>query len=455
MTNNELWKSVLREIEMEISKANFVTWFKNTNISTKQDGKILVAVPNAFTKEWMEYKYNKTILKSLLNHDKEIRSVNYVIAPGILSQIQQKTVAPQQTNTVQATETQMEFKEFQVDKETGLNPRYAFNTFIVGSFNEMANAAGLAVTKNVGKLYNPLMIYGGVGLGKTHLIQSIGNAIRQNNPAMKVKYLTSEKYTSEFVSALQNNEVTSFKNKYRRYDVLIVDDVQFFSAKGKVQEEFFHTFNALYDEEKQIILSADRPPKSISDLEERLRSRFEGGMIADISAPEYESRLAILRTKAENKKYVPPVEVLEYIAATIQSNIRELEGALNAVIAKEGFIGRPLSIDEVKEVLSKNSKPKKLITAAQIIKTVADFYNIDERSLFEKTRKKEIVRPRQVAMYLLREDFNGSYPYIGQKFGGRDHTTAIHSYEKISKDLKKSELLTEEVKKIREILYTI
>jgi chromosomal replication initiator protein len=454
MTHEELWKNVLGEIEVEVSKANFVTWFKNTCISELQEGKVMVAVPNAFTKEWLEYKYNKLVLKSLLNHNKDIRGVDFVISPGILSPTA-KGAAPRDTKPILPSEVQPEFREFQVDKETGLSPRYVFDSFIVGSFNELAHAASIAVTKNLGHLYNPLFVYGGVGLGKTHLIQSVGNSVHNEHPGMKVKYVTSEKFTSELVSSLQNNEMPLFKAKYRKFDVLIIDDIQFLAGKARAQEEFFYTFNSLYEDGKQIILSADRPPKSIGDLEERLRSRFEGGMMVDVSEPEYESRLAILKTKAEVKRYIPPAEILEYIAATVQSNIRELEGALNAVIGKESFINRPLSLDEVKEILSKNARPKKLVTAAQIIKTVADFYSVDEKSLFEKTRKKEIVRPRQVAMYLLREDFNGSYPYIGQKFGGRDHTTAIHSYEKIARDIKKDDVLSEEIKKIRDNLYTV
>jgi len=252
---------------------------------------------------------------------------------------------------------------------------------------------------------------------------------------------------------MQNGEMPAFKEKYRKYDVLILDDIQFISGKARTQEEFFHTFNTLYEDNKQIILSADRPPKSMKELEERLRSRFEGGIMTDILEPEYESRLAILKAKAEVKSYHPSIEIIEYIASNIKSNIRELEGSLNSIIAKEQLMERSLNLDEVKEILNKNTKPKKLLTAAQIIKTVAEFYNIQEKSLFEKTSKKEIVKPRQVAMYLLREDFNGSYPYIGQKFGGRDHTTAIHSYEKISQDLKKDERLSEEIKTIRNSLY--
>ncbi|MEK7122045.1 MAG: chromosomal replication initiator protein DnaA [Patescibacteria group bacterium] len=451
MTNEELWKAVLNEVELEVSRANFVTWFKNTDIAEYKEGVAVVNVPNTFIKEWLEEKYQKLILKSLRNYSHEIRNVSYQIAAPAGDHLK-ANYTPLKPK-IMPPETQLEFKEFQNNHETNLNPRYTFDSFIIGTFNELAHAASVAVTKNIGTLYNPLFIYGGVGLGKTHLIQATGNEIKKNNPSVKIKYLTSEKFTSEVVDAIQKNEMPAFKTKYRGYDVLIIDDVQFFSRTIQGQEQLFHTFNALYDNNKQIILSADRPPRSIGDIEERLRSRFEGGIMTDIAEPEYESRLAILKTKSIAKNYRLSDEILEYIASNVKQNIRELEGALTLIIAKEKLTGRPLNLDQTREILNKNAQPKKILTAAQIIKTVAVYYNIEERNLFQKTRKKEVVKPRQVAMYLLREDFNGSYPYIGQKFGGRDHTTAIHSCEKIIKDLKKDERLTEEIKKIREILY--
>lgn len=454
MTNEELWKASLNEIELEVSRANFVTWFKNTNIAECKEGVITINVPNTFIKEWLEDKYQKLIIKSLRNYSREVRSISYNIAAPANIHFNVSRPPLKKQKPAPPSETQLEFKEFQDNNETGLNSRYTFDSFIVGTFNELAHAASIAVTKNIGTLYNPLFIYGGVGLGKTHLIQAAGNEIKKNNPTSKVKYVTSEKFTSEVVDAIQKNEMAAFKIKYREYDVLIIDDVQFFSRTVQGQEQLFHTFNALYNNNKQIILSADRPPRSIGDIEERLRSRFEGGIMTDVSEPEYESRLAILKAKSAAKNHYPAKEILEYVASNIKNNIRELEGALTLVIAKEKLTGRPLNLNQVGEILNKNTRPKKLLTAAQIIKTVAASYNVEEKSLFEKTRKKEVVRPRQVAMYLLREDFNGSYPYIGQKFGGRDHTTAIHSCEKIIEDLKKDERLVEEIKKIREALYT-
>ena len=447
MTNEELWQAALAELETLVSKANFVTWFQNTSIASRQNGSVVLHVPNAFAKEWLEYKYNKFILKALRSLAPDTRGIEYIIAsqlqPLLQKQRRERGYLPQ--------EEQLEFRELLVDKETNLNPRYTFESFIVGSFNELAHAAALAVTKNLGGSYNPLFIYGGGGLGKTHLLQAIGNTVKKSNPRLKVQYISSERFTSELVSAMQNNEAHFFKEKYRSHNLLIIDDIQFIAGKTKTQEEFFHTFNALYEAGHQIVFSSDKPPSAIPDLEERLRSRFSGGMVTDISQPEYESRLAILQNKAQGKEPQVNQEVLEYIASNVQKNIRELEGAFNAALAKSKLLGRMLEIAEVKEILSKSAQPKRIVTANQIIKAVAEFYEVNEKILFEKTRKKEIVKPRQVAMYLLREDFNGSYPFIGQRFGGRDHTTAIHAFEKISQELKKNNQFTEEVKRIREL----
>src|SRR3989338_6702958 len=447
MTNEELWQAALNELELAVSKANFITWFQNTSVADRQDGVVVLKVPNAFAKEWLEYKYHKFILKSLRGLVPEIRNVEYVISSEIPPLLQRR----RRERGLSPQEEQLEFKELLVDRETNLNPRYTFDSFIVGPFNELAHAASVAVSKNLGQAYNPLFLYGGVGLGKTHLLQAIGNEIKKGNPRLKVLYTTSERFTSELVSSMQSNEASIFKDKYRSFDLLILDDVQFIAGKVKTQEELFHIFNSLYEMSKQIVISSDNPPHAINDLEERLKSRFAGGMVADIGAPEYESRLAILRSKSAGKENYINQEILEFIASTVQKNIRELEGALNAVVAKSKLSDKILSIPEVKEMLDKNTQPKRIVTANQIIKCVADFYDVTEGILFEKTRKKEIVRPRQIAMYLLHEDFNGSYPYIGQRFGGRAHTTAIHAFDKISKEVKKNGQLAEEMKRIREL----
>ena len=455
MTNEELWQIVLNEAELSISRANFITWFKHTFISCNDQGVITVSVPNGFTKEWLENKYHKLIMRAIRTNSPEVRSVEYIISTAPSQEAARtSTLTPPNLQTPVPAEEQMEFKELQIDKNTNLNPRYVFDTFIVGSFNELAYAAAQSVVKNIASLYNPLFIYGGVGLGKTHLLQATGNAIRQQNPSLKVYYTPSERFTNELVAAIQNHEPQRFKDRYRQFDVLIIDDIQFIAGKARTQEEFFHTFNTLYENNKQIIFSSDRPPKAIADLEERLRSRFEAGLIADVSQPDYETRLAILKTKLANKKEELPQEILEYIASVVEKNIRELEGALNIINAHARVTGVMPKIEEAKDLLLQiASRQKRVITAANIIKEVCVFYDINERQLFERSRRREVVKPRQIAMYLLREDFHGSFPYIGQKFGGRDHTTAIHAFEKIEKDIKDNQQFADEVQLLRERIY--
>ncbi|TSC80313.1 MAG: chromosomal replication initiator protein DnaA [Parcubacteria group bacterium Gr01-1014_29] len=450
MTNEELWQIVLNEVELAVSRANFITWFKNTSINRTAPGVATICVPNGFTKEWLENKYHKLIMRAIRTNCPEIRSVDYVISTLPQPFIVEKQKEPESV----FPEEQLEFQEFSIDTETNLNPRYVFDTFIVGSFNELAYAAAQSVVKNIASLYNPLFIYGGVGLGKTHLLQAIGNAIKQSNTNLQVHYATSERFTNDLIAAIQSHEPQRFKDRYRRFDVLIIDDIQFIAGKTRTQEEFFHTFNTLYENNKQVIFSSDRPPKSIPDLEERLRSRFEAGLIADISQPDYETRLAILQTKLASKKHEFPVEILEYIASVVEKNIRELEGALNIVSARAHILHKMPDMEEVKTLIAQIiSKPKWIITASKIIKEVCLFYDINERHLFERSRRREIVKPRQIAMYLLREDFRGSFPYIGQKFGGRDHTTAIHAYEKIAKNIKVDKKLMDEILLLRDRIY--
>jgi chromosomal replication initiator protein len=451
MTHEELWQSVLGQIEFEVSRANFATWFKHTSIHGVDEGVATIAVPNAFAKEWLEKKFHKQIIKSLRSSSPEIRNASYVVHSGSSPQAIIKKKVPE----AQIIDEQLDFKEFSVDRETNLNPKYTFESFIIGTFNEFAHAAALSLTQNLGALYNPFFVYGGVGLGKTHLLHAIGNQVKKDHPDYKVLYLTSERFVSELIAVIQNREpIHAFKDKYRNVDLLIIDDVQFIAGKAKSEEEFFHTFNSLYERGKQIVFSSDKPPQAIQNLEERLRSRFEAGLTADISEPEYEARLAILKTKAEAKEYSPPQEVLEYISSLIQKNIRELEGALNLVIAKSKLKGRPLTLEEAKVSLEQiKMRSKKVVTVSQIIKVVSEFYDLGESGLFERSRRREIVKPRQIAMYLLREDYHGSYPFIGQKLGGRDHTTALHAYEKISGELKQDLQLVEQVKLIRAKLY--
>ena len=344
---------------------------------------------------------------------------------------------------------ELPLSDLYINKEDNLNPKYSFESFIIGSFNELAYTASQAVIEKLGMIYNPLFIYGGTGLGKTHLIQAIGNTIKNKYPDKKAHYLTSEKFSMDYINSLQNNKIQLFKEKYRRYDILIMDDIQFLSRKEKTQEELFHLFNALYDNNKQIIFSSDKHPSYIPELEDRLRSRFAAGMIVDIGLPEYESRLAIIKSKASQSGFFPEDAVFEYLASIIQGNIRELEGVLNSIVCQAQLKSRNLSLSEVKSLIKNNIKPKKNASVKDIIKSIAEFYNIEEKVIYEKTRRKEVVKPRQVAMYILREDFNISYPSIGEKLGGRDHTTVIHSCEKIKNDIKTNNSLLQEIEELR------
>jgi len=449
MTPEELWQAVLAQIQLNISQANFATWFKNTMIISQNEGQLIVSTPNSFAKEWLENKYGKIIFKILHNLDENIKEVKYIIGKPNLKLLK---ITPSHVSEI---EQQISFQEFKINKETNLNPRYAFENFIVGPFNELAQAASWAISKNPGLVYNPLFIYGGVGLGKTHLLQAIGNEIIKNFSQKKIKYIPAEKFTSEVVSSIKNQEIESFKLNYRMIDVLILDDVQFLAGKEKTQEEFFHIFNVLYEKNKQIILSSDRPPKAIPALAERLRSRFEGGMITDISYPDYETRLAILKTKSQERKIDLSDEVLNYIASNIQRNIRELEGALNRLIIYQK-INNQIPDLEISKNLLKNLilLPKKMINSKKIIQSVIDFYDLKEKEFLSSSRKKEIVKPRHIAMFLLREELKSSFPFIGRIFGGRDHTTSIHAYKKINQEIKKNESLNEEINLIRERIYS-
>ena len=396
MNNIELWQSVLAQMQLFISKANFATWFQNTEITSKENGKIVISVPNAFSKEWLNNKYYKLILKTMHDIDNTIKELEFKINPQPSKNFETKEKLESDINI-----EQLKFDEFKINKETNLNPRYTFENFVVGGFNELAHAAALAVSENPGHTYNPLFIYGGVGLGKTHLMQSIGNKIASNNKKNKVKYIPSEKLVSNIVSAIRSNSMESFKASFTPIDVLIIDDIQFISGKNKSQEEFFHVFNSLYEKNKQIILSSDRPPNAISELEERLKSRFGGGMTIDVSLPDYETRLVILKTKLQEKNMELPEDILEYIASNVKKNIRDLEGALNSLLIYHKINNNVLNLEVAKKLLRGFVfSPFDVANYKKIIETVAKFYNLDEKNLFDQTRRKEIVRPRQIAMFL-------------------------------------------------------
>ncbi|MFH1461178.1 MAG: chromosomal replication initiator protein DnaA [Patescibacteria group bacterium] len=450
MNLKELWQVTLGEIELNISKANFITWFRDTKILSKKDGLITVGVPNGFTKEWLNNKYNKLLLKILRNNSPDIKEIKFFIGgEAILAKAKTK-----EKSVPRFLGDQLNFQEFSPDKETNLNPKYNFDNFVIGSFNELAQAAGRAVIKQPGNIYNPLFIYGGVGLGKTHLLQAIGNELSKKHPSKKTLYLSSEKYTSELVDAISKRGMDTFKKKYQKIDTLIIDDIQFIAGKEKTQEEFFHTFNSLYQKNKQIIISSDKPPKAIPTLEERLCSRFEGGMIADISYPDLETRMAILKSKIEEKKFRISEEVLNYIASHVQKNIRELEGALNRVVAFCQLNNTIPTLKNTPKILSQIiNAPKRMTNLKKIIRVVSDFYDISINDLFNRSRKRELVRPRQITMYLIRKELNGSYPFIGEKLGGRDHTTVMYACQKINKEMENNDSLQHEISLIKEQLH--
>ncbi len=454
MDNNELWQSVLAQMQLNISKANFATWFQNTKIISKEDEKVVISVPNAFSKEWLCNKYYKLILKTIFDQDNTIKGLDFIINPRTQEKIETKEEKEIIENDKIET-GQLKFDEFKVNKETNLNPKYTFENFVVGGFNELAYAASLAVSENIGNTYNPLFIYGGVGLGKTHLIQAIGNKISDNPKKKKVKYISSEKFVSSIVQGIRNHNIDAFKASLSSIDVLIIDDIQFLAGKDKTQEEFFHTFNSLYEKNKQIILSSDKPPNAIAELEERLRSRFEGGMIIDISLPDYETRLAILKTKLQDKNVNLPEDVLEYVASNVKKNVRELEGALNTLLISYKTSGTIPNLETAKKLLRNFVfSPFNVASFKKIIETVAKFYNLEEKSIYSPTRRKEIVKPRQIAMFLLREELKYSFPAIARKFGGKDHTTVIYAYKKIQKENEQNSKLTEELSLIKQRVYS-
>ena len=448
MNNKQLWDSVLLEVELGLSKANFTTWFKDTYIQKQENGVVCVSVPNQFVKDWLQKKYHKLILTSLRNAEGSVRSIEYIIEKG-------RGGRPEETGVKigGARAGELPLNDFYINKEDNLNSRYTFDSFVVGSFNELAYAAAQAVVGNPGVSYNPLFIYGQTGHGKTHLIQAIGNQIKKNNPNKKVYYLTTEKFLIDFLNSVQSNNVNGlFKEKYRKYDILIMDDIQFIGNKERSQEELFHLFNTLYNNNKQIVFSSDQHPNLIPGLENRLKSRFNAGMTVDIPAPDQESRVVIIRSKCKANNFELPDDIVEYLAGTLNGNIRELEGALNTIICHTQLKNKVPNVADIKELIKNSIKPQKNVSTKDVVKLVSDFYGINESSIYEKTRKKEVVKPRQIIMYILREDFSISFPTIGQRLGGRDHTTVIHSYEKIKNDLKINNTLAQEINHVRSMI---
>jgi chromosomal replication initiator protein len=450
MTNDQLWQAALGEIELSLSKANFTTWFKDTFISIFEDSRIVVCVPNTFTKAWLEKKYQKEVVGAL----ESILSAKIV---EVIYKVESRKLVTGITEPIKTLNIKRDdpiANEAVAINRFGLNQRYTFDNFIVGKNNELAHAACQAVAANPGHAYNPLFIYGGVGLGKTHLIQAIGHNLSKKTD--KILYISSEKFVNDYVQAVRNGQAREFKDRYRNVDVLLVDDIQFMAGKDGSQEEFFHTFNELHQNNKQIVLTSDRAPKSIPALESRLLSRFEWGMIADVGQPDTETRLAILERKCKEKNYLLDYDILNFIATNIQNNIRELEGALNRLIAYHEFNNQKPTLESTKSVLSTiiSSFQQKTTTNKTILDAVSKFYDIEIKDILSQSRKKELVFPRQIIMFLMREELNTSYPTIGNELGGRDHTTAMHAHTKISKEVQDNERLKQELVSIKQLIYS-
>lgn len=464
MKDDQIWKVVLDQLELRVSKSNFLTWFRNTTIIDRSDGVITIETKNPFAHVWLSKKYQALILETLQGIDSTISNVKF----SVPSQTTQTRIAKKnirivaQKNPSAAIQKQPRSlvrnqpeHSANASSSIPLNKKYTFDTFIVGTSNEIAHAACRAVANRPGEAYNPLFIHGGVGLGKTHLLQAVGNAILDTNPSFTVMYVASEKFANEFVESLQEQTTQQFKKRYRNVDVLIVDDVQFFAGKDKTQEELFYTFNALYSQNKQLILSSDRQPSAIPTLQERLASRLAAGMIVDIKKPDYETRLAILQEKRDLRGVPIDQEILVFIAKNIQSNVRDLEGALNQIAGHSEFHNEKVTVEQAKRILKDalNKPQRKTINVQEIIAAISSYYNIPHAELCGKSRKKEIVRPRQVAMYLLRKESSMSFPSIGEHFSGRDHTTAMHACEKIEKLIEHDEELSQEIGFLRERIY--
>jgi chromosomal replication initiator protein len=449
MEKQELWKNALSEIELQISKPNFITWFRNSELVDKKDGVALVSLPNNFAKNWVENKYQKLILGALRNLDETTKKIEFVVNGNKLKEVIKEAARKE----AEETAGQLTFTELKIDSETNLNPKYNLNSFVVGKSNELAYAAATAIIDDIGKKYNPLFFYGGVGVGKTHLIQSMGNEIKKKYKDIKVKYVTSEKFTNEVVWAMKNKRMETIKDKYRLIDVLIIDDIQFIGGKPRTEEEFFHTFNALYQNNKQIIISSDKPPRFIPTLEERLRSRFEGGMTVDIGYPDFELKLAVIKAKLEEKSCNLKEEVVSLIANKVQKNLRELDGILNKIIFYKNAKGIEIETKVAEQIISETiQEPTFNIGPNQVIKAVADIFEVSANDLIGRSRKKELVSPRQITMYLLRDMLSLSYPFIGEKIGKRDHTTAIYAFEKISQDMNRSPELNQKILMIKDTL---
>ena len=461
MDAKQVWRAALGELQVSLSPANYETWLRDTALVDVDEQRFRIAVPNGFAKDWLETRYRSLISQTLARIVGYSVQVEFVVSSG--------AAAPAATADDEAAMTgpaagptpsqHVRVEPTRVGGEGGttyLNPRYTFSNFIVGSANRLAHAASLSVAERPGHAYNPLFLYGGVGLGKTHLMHAIGNQVIGRFPRKRVVYATSEKFTNEFITSIQQGKIDEFRARYRRIDLLLIDDIQFIADKERTQEEFFHTFNAIHEDGKQIVLSSDRPPKAILTLEERLRSRFEWGLIADLTAPDLETRIAILRAKAEEGAVPIASDVIEFIARKVVSNIRELEGALNRIVAYANMGGMPLTIELAQAVLSNvlyNPK-RRMVTPERIVQAVSDYYSVEVDQLKGQKRDRAIVTPRQIAMYLMRAETDVSLLRIGQELGGRDHSTVLHACDKIDRETQENEELRRDLAAVRELIYT-
>jgi len=445
MDAKQVWRAVLGELQVSLSPANFETWLKDTSLTEIDENRFRIAAPNGFARDWLDNRYRPLISQALTRVVGGSVQVDFVVAdaPGPVP--------------VQMSDEVLALPPASAGGNTvNLNGRYTFTNFIVGSANRLAHAAALSVAERPGHAYNPLFLYGGVGLGKTHLMHAIGNAVAAKFPRKRILYATSEKFTNDFINSIREQKMEDFRNRYRRIDVLLIDDIQFIAERERTQEEFFHTFNAIHEAGKQIVLSSDRPPKAITTLEERLRSRFEWGLIADLTPPDLETRIAILRSKAEDQLGLIPGDAIEFIARKVVSNVRELEGALNRVVAYASMSGMPINIELASAVLSNvmyNPK-KRSITPQRIVRAVADYYGVNLDQLRSSKRDRAIVVPRQIAMFLIREETDISLLRIGAELGGRDHSTVLHACDKIARELSENDEMRREINAVREMIYS-
>jgi len=465
MDAKQVWRAALGELQVSLSPANYETWLRDTLLVDVEEQRFRIAVPNGFAKDWLETRYRSLISQTLARIVGYSVQVEFVVGAAEADGRNGTEGADPSSRDPDHLDGRAMIGGGQVRVDAGriggesgatnLNPRYTFANFIVGSANRLAHAASLSVAERPGHAYNPLFLYGGVGLGKTHLMHAIGNQVIARFPRKRVVYATSEKFTNEFITSIQQGKIDEFRSRYRRIDLLLIDDIQFIADKERTQEEFFHTFNAIHEDGKQIVLSSDRPPKAILTLEERLRSRFEWGLIADLTAPDLETRIAILRSKAEEGAVPITSDVIEFIARKVVSNIRELEGALNRIVAFASMGATPISIELAQAVLSNvlyNPK-KRQVTPERIARAVSEYYSVPMDALQGQKRDKAIVMPRQIAMFLMREETDVSLLRIGAELGHRDHSTVLHACEKITREVAVNDELRREIAAVRELIY--